>query len=296
MHWPSILLYMTSSFMIVIFNKIILTVFAFTSVPFIMFCQSIFTIGVFLLRRDTIQRPGKDIFWVCLLNSANIFFGISSAGALNVAMFTALRRVSIFLTMVAQYIFLKVKIKKTVFLSVVVMICGSLLAAANDLTFDARGYSFIMMNNLLTAGSQIQTKKTLSGSWTKTTVLFWSAVTTLVISTTQLIHFNPESFDAWDQPAFLMSFGFSIFLGFFINYGATWTVEKNDALTLAVAGSTKSAIMGLVVCAGLFDPTYKFSWWNFIGLQVSGAASLAYVYFAKQPQPKTKTKTQMPPV
>ena len=111
----------------------------------------------------------------------------------------------------------------------------------------------------------------------------------------KLIHFNPKSFDAWDQPAFLMSFGFSIFLGFFINYGATWTVEQNDALTLAVAGSTKSAVMGLVVCAGLFDRTYKFSWWNFIGLQVSACASFAYVYFATQQQTKP-AKPQMAPV
>lgn len=297
MHWPSILLYMTSSFMIVIFNKIVLTVFAFTSVPFIMFCQSIFTTAVFLIRRDVIQRPGKDIALVCLLNSANIFFGISSAGALNVAMFTALRRISIFMTMVAQYIFLNTEIRKPVFWSVVVMIGGSLLAAANDLTFDAKGYTFVTMNNLLTAGAQIQTKKTLSKDWTKTTVLFWSSITTLIISATQLIHFNPASFDAWDQPAFLMAFGLSMVLGFFINYGATWTVEKNDALTLAVAGSTKSAIMGLVVCAGLFDPTYKFSWWNFIGLQISAAASFVYVYYAKASPKKPVPKTpQMPPV
>ena len=295
MHWPSILLYMTSSFMIVIFNKIVLTVFAFTSVPFIMSCQSIFTIGVFLIRRDTIQRPGKDIFWVCLLNSANIFFGISSAGALNVAMFTALRRASIFMTMVAQYLFLKTEIRKPVFWSVVVMIGGSVVAAANDLTFDLRGYTYVMMNNLLTAGAQIQTKKTLSRKWTKTTVLFWSSVMTFILSGVQLIHFNPKSFDAWDKPAFLVAFGFSMVLGFFINYGATWTVEKNDALTLAVAGSTKSAIMGLVVCAGLFDPTYKFSWWNFIGLQISALASFVYVYYAKQ-KSAPAPKTQMPPV
>lgn len=262
-----------------------------------MFCQSIFTAGVFLIRRDPIQRPGKDIVAVCLLNSANIFFGISSAGALNVAMFTALRRVSIFMTMIAQYLFFKTEIRQPVFWSVVVMIGGSVIAAANDLTFDVRGYTYVMMNNLLTAGAQIQTKKTLSRKWTKTSCLFWSSVMTFILSGMQLLHFNPASFDAWDQPVFLMAFGFSMVLGFFINYGATWTVEKNDALTLAVAGSTKSAVMGLVVCAGLFDPTYTFSWWNFIGLQISAGASFVYVYYAKQKSsPKTTTTSQMPPV
>ena len=296
MHCPSILLYMSSSFMIVIFNKIVLTVFAFSSVPFIMFCQSIFTCAIFLIRRDPIQKPGKDIILLCLLNSANIFFGISSAGALNVAMFSALRRVSIFMTMLAQYYFLNMEIKKPVFWSVVVMIGGSLIAAANDLTFDIIGYTYIMMNNMLTAGVQIQTKKSVGEKWTKTTVLFWSSVLTLLLSGLQLIHFNPKTFDAWDQTSFQVAFLFSMILGFFINYGATWTIERNDALTLAVAGSTKSAIMGLVVCAGLFDPTYKFSWWNFIGLQISAIASFVYVYYAKRKETHVLPKTQLPPV
>ena len=261
-----------------------------------MFCQSIFTCAIFLIRRDPIQKPGKDIILLCLLNSTNIFFGISSAGALNVAMFSALRRVSIFMTMMAQYYFLNMEIKKPVFWSIVVMIWGSLIAAANDLTFDIFGYTYIMMNNMLTAGVQIQTKKTVGDKWTKTTVLFWSSVLTLLLSSIQLIHFNPKTFDAWDQTSFQVAFLFSMMLGFFINYGATWTIEKNDALTLAVAGSTKSAIMGLVVCAGLFDPTYKFSWWNFIGLQISAIASFVYVYYAKRKKTHLLPKTQLPSV
>ena len=296
MHWPSILLYMCSSFMIVIFNKIVLTVFGFSSVPFIMFCQSIFTCAVFLMRRDHIQKPGKDIILLCLFNTTNIFFGISSAGALNVAMFTALRRISIFMTMIAQYYFLNIEIKKPVFWSVVVMIGGSLIAAANDLTFDVKGYTYIMINNMLTTGVQIQTKKTIGQKWTKATVLFWSSGLTFLLSGLQLIHFNPKTFDAWNQTSFQVAFLFSMILGFFINYGATWTIEKNDALTLAVAGSTKSAIMGLVVCAGLFDPTYKFSWWNFIGLQISAVASFVYVYYAKRKKTEKKIITKTPPV
>ena len=74
------------------------------------------------------------------------------------------------------------------------------------------------------------------------------------------------------------SFFFSMCLGFVINWSASWTIEMNDPLTLAVAGSTKSAVMGLVVCAGLFDPSYIFTLVNFIGLQISAVASLCYVY------------------
>lgn len=292
MHWPSILLYMISSFMIVIFNKIVLTVFAFTSVPFIMFVQSIFTSIVFLAKCTPLGWPSKDVVMTCILNVANVFFGLSSAAVLNIAMFTALRRISIFLTMLAQYYILGAPLKRKVFWSVIVMILGSYIAALNDLTFSPEGYAYVMANNVLTMAAQIQTKRTLSQQWSKSSILFWTSILTCIVSATCLIHWDPASFAAWNEPAFQFAFSCSILLGFLINYGYTWTIEENDALTLAVAGSTKSAIMGLMVVGGLFDRTYIFSWWNCIGLQVSTLGSFLYVYFNHQ----TKKAPQAEPV
>lgn len=287
MHWPSILLYMSSSFMIVIFNKIVLTVFAFTSVPFLMLLQSLFTASVILLRCIPIQRPKKDIALACVLNAANVFFGLSSAKALNIAMFTALRRISIFMTMMAQHWYLAVPLDRRVLWSVNVMIVGSLIAAANDLTFSLSGYAYVMVNNLLTAASQIQTKKTLESDWTKSSVLFWTSIASACASAVLLVHWDPSSFDAWNVTSFQFAFACSVCLGFAINYGYAWTIEQNDALTLAVAGSTKSALMGLMVVIGIFDHTYIFSWWNFIGLQVSTLGAFLYVYNKNVPRSET---------
>lgn len=295
-------MYMGSSFFIVIFNKIVLTVFAFTSVPFIMIMQSLFTVAVFLLKCTPIQcasedRSKKDLALVCLLNIGNIFFGLSSAAALNIAMFTALRRVSIFMTMMAQYYVFGEPIDKWVYWSVLIMIIGSMIAAANDLTFSLRGYTFVMVNNVLTTAAQIQTKKTLESSWSKPSILFWSAICSACVSLVSVIHWDPNSFNAWDNWAFQFAFFCSIVLGFAINYSYTWTIEQNDALTLAVAGSTKSAIMGLMVVMGLFDRTYIFSWWNCIGLQISTFGSFMYVWFKNKHKPnetvqKENTHTQ----
>lgn len=279
---------MGSSFFIVIFNKIVLTVFAFTSVPFIMIMQSLFTAAVILLKCTPIQcasedRSKKDLALVCLLNIGNIFFGLSSAAALNIAMFTALRRVSIFMTMMAQYYVFGEPIDKRVYWSVLIMISGSMIAAANDVTFSLRGYTFVMVNNVFTTAAQIQTKKTLESSWSKSSILFWSATCSACLSLVSVIHWDPSSFNAWDNWAFQFAFFCSIVLGFAINYSYTWTIEQNDALTLAVAGSTKSAIMGLMVVMGLFDRTYIFSWWNCIGLQISTIGSFMYVLFKNKP-------------
>ena len=259
-----------------------------------MFCQAVFTLGIFLLRQDKIQRPGLGLVTVCLLNVINVFFGMSAAGALNVAMFSALRRVSILLTLLGQWLILQQKPTLPVILSVLLMILGAVIASADDIGFDALGYTYVMLNNLLTAGAQIANRRAMENEWTKTSILFWSAVLSVFVFGIQLLSFDPASFDSWDNGGFRVAFVFSIVLGFIINWSASWTIEKNDALTLAVAGSTKSAIMGLIVCAGLFDHTYVFTWVNFIGLQLSAMASLCYVYsvhLKKNPTVPTETPT-----
>ena len=162
---------------------------------------------------------------------------------------------------------------------------GSFVAALNDLAFDAQGYLFVMTNNLFTAASQIAAKKAMDDGVEKESILFYSAVASIVISSSMSLDFHPRDFALWSTPAFQFCFVSSIILGIAINYGASWVIEKNDALTLAVAGSTKSAVMGLIVCLGMFDPTYKFSLLNFVGLQISAIASFSYVYYAKKKTP-----------
>ena len=286
MHWPSVLLYMGSSFMIVVFNKIVLTAFSFTSVPFIMLMQSLFTVSVLFARCVHVQSPGKDVIAASLLSVCNVFFGLTSAATLNIAMFTALRRVSILMTMIAQHYFLGAELRKDVLCCIMLMIFGSVVAAANDMAFSLRGYACIMSNNILTTASQIQAKKALTReSVTKTTLIFWTSILTIIASSLSLTQWDPTSFKAWDQTAFQVAFLFSVILGFAINYGAAWTVEQNHALTLAVAGSAKSAIMGIFVVAGLLDRTYVFSFWNFVGLQISTLGSFLYVYFKHKSVP-----------
>jgi drug/metabolite transporter (DMT)-like permease len=279
MHWPSVLLYMTSSFMIVIFNKVILTQYQFPSVPFLMLCQSIFSSVFFWTKLK--QKANRELILVCLLNVGNVFFGLNAAGTLNIAMFTALRRISVMMTLIAQWWFLGKKSSKPVVITVAVMVFGSFVAASDDLTFDLFGYTFAMMNNFLTAAAQIASKYAFDKGWEKETILFYSSLTSVVLSGIKCYDFELTTFHAWNQTGFQIAFVFSIALGIMLNFGASWVIEKNDALTLAVSGSTKSAVMGLLVCFGLFDPTYVFTWVNFTGLQISTIGSFVYVYYTK---------------
>ena len=65
-------------------------------------------------------------------------------------MFTALRRFSIFMTMLAEYYFLSNKPSVPVVISIILMVGGALVAAMFDLTFDATGmYIYVYIYRML---------------------------------------------------------------------------------------------------------------------------------------------------
>lgn len=296
MHWPSIILYVISSIFIIMANKIILTIFVFPSVMFIMWAQSIFTIIVFSLSKRPVFNNNnlKTLLLTCVLNVANVFFGLSGSGLLNVAMFAALRRVNIATTMFAQSYFFSKPLVRNVVISVVIMLFGSIIAASNDLTFNIRGYSFVMVNNLLTTGAQISQKAALKDNWSKETIIFCTSLLTIVVSSFYIMN-NVDllyKFPFWPQPAFLLCLMGSITLGFIINWSCSWIIERNDALTLSVTGSSRSVILGLAVCLGLFDRSYIFTWPNFIGLQISGIGSLIYIHYSLKDDSMSKDVRQ----
>ena len=67
-------------------------------------------------------------------------------------------------------------------------------------------------------------------------------------------------------------------MGLAINYSVIWCIEQNGPLTLAISGSLKNIVVGLLSCARLFDTDYLFTWPNFLGLQFAAIASLVYVW------------------
>ena len=277
MHYKSIAAYMSSSFLIVIFNKQLLTSYNFPSIAAIMLLQSILSSIFFATQQP--QKLTLDILPVCIINVANVFFGLNAAGSLNVAMFTALRRMSVFMTMIAQWLVFSQPPSIKTACSIVLMVLGAFVAAADDLTFDMGGYVYVSFNNILTVGSQIATKNALEKEYTKHSILFWTSMCSVLVGGLIVaMTFRPHDFEHWHETGFWFALTGSLLMGLIINWAAAWVIEKNDALTLSVAGSTKSAVLGLLVCFGWFDNSYQYSLMNFMGLQLSTIASLWYVY------------------
>ena len=89
---------------------------------------------VFFIKLNSIQRPQPGLLKVCLLNILNIFFGMNAAANINIAMFSALRRLSILMTLIGQWMVLSKTPTYGVIFSVMLMIFGAVVAATDDLS------------------------------------------------------------------------------------------------------------------------------------------------------------------
>lgn len=76
-------------------------------------------------------------------------------------MFTVLRRFSIWMTMIAEQIFLGIKQPIISQASVYLMVLGAIIAAGDDLTFNLFGYAFLTGNNICTAAQGVVMKEKL---------------------------------------------------------------------------------------------------------------------------------------
>ena len=241
-----------------------------------MFCHSVISMLFFWSKQFT-QNNGSI---ACLLNAANILLGFSASNRMNIAMFSALRRVSVLMTLVAQWYFSNKTFSFPVVASVNLMVVGSLLAVVHDKTFEWEGYLLVTSNNVLTVASQIASKSALDNGLQKEGLIFYSeaaaAAVALVLSLPNL--HSVLVFAHWSRLHFVVVFVLSALLTLLLHYSTLWVLEKNTPLTLAMSTSIQSGVMGLMVCLGLLDTTYKWSLINFLGLQMSTMASLLYVW------------------
>ena len=290
LHYASIVAYMCSSILIMWSNKQVLSIYNFPSTFALMIIQSIITTFVFLVlhmfHKVKIQVLSYERLKYHLpllaVTIINIFFGLIGAASMPAAMFTALRRVSILLCMYAQMHFLKQKLSATAVCSVWCTVIAASFASFHDFNFNAVSYLYVMLNNVFTAAQQILTQVSMRKKISKPTLVVYNAITITTVSVFGIIIKGEMTelydFNLWYHGQFIIVICLSCFMGLLINYSVFWCIEQNGALTLAVSGSIKNIVVGLLSCAGIFDNDYIFNWSNFIALQFAALASLVYVY------------------
>lgn len=297
------LFYGISSLLVVFVNKIVLSTYGFPSFLFLACMQFVATCVVLIilkiLGRIEIPRLSLEIIFevlpVSLMFLGNVISGLGSTQALNLPMFTALRRFSILMTMIGEYWVLSSVPSKSVAVSVALMVGGAVIAAMFDLTFNAWGYFYILLNDIFTALNGVYLKKaSLSSKCSKMAVLFYNSAFSaffvfLFFLAGQVYYYDHNvgsadgselhrvlSFEHWTDPQFMTLFFLAATMGSVLNYSIFLCTSVNSALTTAVVGCLKNVLTTYASMMLLTD--YSFSWVNFIGLNVSIAGSLVYTY------------------
>jgi len=300
----SALFYSTASIMIIFCNKFVLTSFLFPSFNFLGLSQMAATVLIlggarlvgFLSFPFSRSVPGH-VFPLPLIYVANLVFGLGSTKRLSLPMFTVLRRFSILFTLILEQAILGVKASNAVKWSVATMIFGAIVAALNDLSFDLQGYTFILLNDATTALMGVYTKKKLETKEIgKYGLLFYNAAFN-ILPFYYFCHSQGDvtsalSFPDWSRLPFLICFFVASVMGFVLNYATVLCTSYNSALTTTIVGCLKNLIVtyvGMVV-----GGDYVFSVSNFVGVNISVAASLWYSYITFAQKDKTKATRTSP--
>lgn len=279
--------YGVSSFMIMVVNKRVLTVYKFPSFQVLGLGQIIATILVLQIGKtfkiisfpELSRDTARKIWPLPLMYLGNMVFGLGGTQELSLPMLTVLRRFSILMTMIGEYMVLKSKPSRAVQFSVYLMIFGTIVAASNDLAFNMRGYIFVLLNDFFTAANGVLMKKKLeSKDLGKYGIMYYNSLfmflPTLFL-TYQLGDLQAAAdFEGWSDSLFCFQFFLACIFGFILMISTVLCTSFNSALTTTIVGCLKNI---LITYLGMFIAgDYQYSFINFLGLNISVIGSLIY--------------------
>ncbi|KAH8060531.1 serine/threonine kinase [Aureococcus anophagefferens] len=166
---PTALFYGATSIGIIACNKITLTTTLLPSSSALALAQFAVTcacLGALALAGAVeLAPPTADSFRVVVpltaLFVADVLMGLFATGSLSLPMFTVLRRFSIPCTMLLERFVGQANPSPLVQASVWGMVGGAVVAAYDDLAFDAKGYAAVLLNDLFTALRGVYVKAAL---------------------------------------------------------------------------------------------------------------------------------------
>lgn len=244
----SALFYGIASFYLTVVNKTVLTTWHFPSFLVISIGQLAAAIIVLYAGKqlNVITFPAfksdipRKLMPLPIFHFGNMVTGLGSTQTMPLPMFTALRRISILLTMLLEIKILGIIPSSAEQVSVCCMIAGALLAAVDDLTFTIEGYSYMMLANFITAayGVYIKQKLNIDDGIGRYGVMFYNS-SIMIVPAIVLAWFTGDLHSAyeyknWTNFWFFAQFFSSCFMGFILTYSTFLCTQYNTALTTAM--------------------------------------------------------------
>uniref|UniRef100_A0A8C4WXA3 Sugar phosphate transporter domain-containing protein n=1 Tax=Eptatretus burgeri TaxID=7764 RepID=A0A8C4WXA3_EPTBU len=204
-----------------------------------------------------------------LLYLGNHLFGLISTKRLSLPMFTALRKISIIFTLLAEI---------------------ALLGA--DLSYDGIGYLCVLVNNVFTAANGVCTKYKLNETdLGRFGILYYNCLFVVAPCVVLCIYTGDLDlalhFEGWRDISFIFLFFTSCLSAFLLLTSIITCTQQNSALTTIIIGCFKNVLVTYV--GMIIGGDYIFSWMNFIGLNVCIGGGVLYSLLSITAQSHKKT-------
>mmetsp|Transcript_36806 Transcript_36806/g.59516 ORF Transcript_36806/g.59516 Transcript_36806/m.59516 type:complete len:357 (-) Transcript_36806:98-1168(-) len=298
------LFYAVTSISIIIFNKAVVSIFKFDGLGILVLSQMLFTAtfcyGIKLL--GFVDYPAFNVTTAQRLAPMAVLFAAKAGTDLaalrltNIAMYSVLKRLVTPVMLCADY-FLRNKVAPvSVRRAVYIIVAGTVMAGASDLSFDLLGYLWAMISCVVTAGHTVYiAKSAVEAQLNSFGLLFYCSILSIpflllfTIANGELEQFM--NFPELHNPAFQIAFGSSIVLGFLIHYAIYICTTVNSPLTTSIMGQVKAIVQigsGFI----LFDhaPITPF---NVIGMAMSTLGSCYYAYLKIKDGSKAKPPSSL---
>lgn len=211
-----------------------------------------------------------------------MLLSMESVRSISVPMYTTLRRTTLGITMIVEYLLVGQKHSPYVISSVIVIIIGAFVAGARDLSFDAYGYTIVFMANICTAVYLASIARIGKSSGLNSFGLMWCngiiclpvlLLWTLLSGDLEVTLNFPHLYSTGFQAVLLLSCS----MAFLINYFVFSNTILNSALTQAICGNLKDLFtigLGWLLFGGL-----PFDFLNVVGQSISFFGSCLYAYY-----------------
>ncbi|KAJ0569214.1 putative sugar phosphate transporter domain-containing protein [Helianthus annuus] len=262
--------YCLSSCSMILLNKVVLSSYAFNAGISLMFYQnlicSIIVIILGLCGAVTLEKLNWKLIKVWI--PVNLIFvgmlvsGMYSLKYINIAMVTILKNMTNILTAVGElYVFRKRQNQK-VWTAMFFMIISAVSGGITDLSFDATGYTWQLVNCILTASYSLTLRRimdtaksvTKSGSLNELSMVLLNNLLSLPFGAFLIIIFDEWTYvinaDVIKIPMFWVVATLSGILGLGISFTSMWFLNQTGPTTYSLVGSLNKipiSIAGLLL-------------------------------------------------
>ncbi|KAF3439557.1 hypothetical protein FNV43_RR17835 [Rhamnella rubrinervis] len=262
--------YCISSCSMILLNKVVLSSYNFNAGISLMFYQNLISTIIVILLGLSGAVSVEKLNWklVRVWIPVNVIFvgmlvsGMYSLKYINIAMVTILKNVTNILTAIGEFYMFRKNQNQKVWTAMFLMIISAISGGITDLSFDAVGYTWQIMNCVLTASYSLTLrrvmdeakKSTKSGALNEFSMVFLNNLLSLPFAILLILMFQEWEYvinaDVTKLPMFWVVATASGLLGLAISFTSMWFLHQTSPTTYSLVGSLNKipiSIAGLVL-------------------------------------------------